>query len=516
MWHGPNHRICTCVQLGCDKQFFKKNGQITPGRLFHRTNYPNHLEAANRAGVPVPHTTSNNILQATLPHPSGQLTSTSQSPPHPPQPRVQPAKRPRDDYESELVHADMDPDTSRPPKNPRVSPPLSDIIPSSSTAIIQPSISSFNTTITTAGSARPLLIFPTEPFYIPRRMLQHTSCIQSMYHVIHDYINHNRSNKSCRTMLEMERFKLKTTFTASNPMELDVLTEIPSTIEKALRCFHLEVHVHELLCCRIGEVGKSLQGEDDARLQKGDYSHIYEPPLVDEENLGSTTSSKHIVGKTMIQRHTLKTLFNNLCDNTPPEYAQKIGFDALTRTSGAKWQPTTLSTEIIGAIQPLLNNLGLSALPKFEKTSIWRNAGKTFSTLQWHVGNSRVEFQDRAGTSFGEIIHIIRIKTYHNPIFVVRPFTALTPGDELKSPYSSYPYLKARVMYRQTQPLRGLAHSDLFGHAALVENSAGVLEITQPTIFVLSLRSLGIIDMASTFSDRASPDNPSSDDMDTS
>lgn len=128
--------------------------------------------------------------------------------------------------------------------------PLSDIIPSSSTAIIQPSIPYSNAAITTAGSAQPLLIFSTEPVSIPQTMLQPMSCIPSIYHIIHNYIHHNQINETCKTAPKMECFKMKTTFTVSNPQASAVLAKIPSTIKEYLWCFHLEVHVHELSCWR--------------------------------------------------------------------------------------------------------------------------------------------------------------------------------------------------------------------------------------------------------------------------
>lgn len=134
--------------------------------------------------------------------------------------------------------------------------------------------------------------------------------------------------------------------------------------------------------------------------------------------------------------------------------------------------------------------MGLAEEPQIESTFIWKHAGKSYSTLSRHVGNSRVEFKDQGTTSFGEIIHILRIETQHVPVFIVRPFSPLTRVDAPKNPYSLYPYLKASVMYQHPQPLKAVLQDDLFGHSALVEKQAGTLNISLPTIFIVSLRSL--------------------------
>ncbi|EGF98410.1 uncharacterized protein MELLADRAFT_113545 [Melampsora larici-populina 98AG31] len=208
-----------------------------------------------------------------------------------------------------------------------------------------------------------------------------------------------------------------------------------------------------------------------------------------------------IVGQTMIRRHTSKALFSNLCNNIPSKYAETIGVHTLFHANRPKWTAHSISPECSQALSLLLTRLGILGYSKTESTSLWQHAGKSFTISKRHIGNSRIEFKDQGNTTFGEIVHILRVDSHPGPLFVIRPFRPLTHLDESKSPYHSYPYLKARVMYRQPLPLRVIALDDLFGHSALVENDAGAMNIPAPTVNLISLRSLGISEMASTYTD---------------
>ncbi|EGF97513.1 uncharacterized protein MELLADRAFT_69947 [Melampsora larici-populina 98AG31] len=189
----------------------------------------------------------------------------------------------------------------------------------------------------------------------------------------------------------------------------------------------------------------------------------------------------------MIKRHTSKTLFTHICDNLPPRYAEKIGAHTIFRTIGPKWQTLLITPELSEAIRPLTTQMGIFNEFELESMSLWKHAGKSFSTPSRHIGNSRIEFNQNGTTTFGEIIHILRVKSQTDPIFVIRPFSRLTPLDEMKSPYYSHPYLKARVMYHQPQPLLAITLEDLFGHSAVVENPPGTLGISLPTVKICSL-----------------------------
>ncbi|EGG06657.1 uncharacterized protein MELLADRAFT_63283 [Melampsora larici-populina 98AG31] len=219
-----------------------------------------------------------------------------------------------------------------------------------------------------------------------------------------------------------------------------------------------------------------------------------------------------IVGQTMIKQHTLKTIFTNLCENTPPIYAALIGAQTLMKTGRTHWKPFTVSPEISETLKPVLIQMGFIDIPKLESVSIWKHAGKSYSTFTKHVGNSRIEFKFQGKSSFGEIQHILRIASHSTPIFVINPFSALTPVDNLKSPFQSLPYLHASVLYQQYQPSVAIPMNCLFGHIALVENPPGTLDISLLTLYVVSLRSLtdkdkatqGIMDMTSTHTDMPS------------
>lgn len=41
-----SHILCACPSLGCDQRSFEYGGKLYHGRLFHRKNYPKHLQAA--------------------------------------------------------------------------------------------------------------------------------------------------------------------------------------------------------------------------------------------------------------------------------------------------------------------------------------------------------------------------------------------------------------------------------------------------------------------------------------
>lgn len=192
----------------------------------------------------------------------------------------------------------------------------------------------------------------------------------------------------------------------------------------------------------------------------------------------------------MIKRHTSRTLFTHVCDNLPPEYAEKIGAHTLLRTSAPKWQKFVITPELSKAIHPLITQMGISDELTMDSTSLWQHTGKSFSLPSRHIGNSRIQFNQNGTTSFGTIIHILRVTSQTDLIFVIRPFSPLTPLDELKSPYYSHPYLKARVMYHQAQPLCAITLKDLFGHSVVVENPPGTLGISLPTVYVISLQTL--------------------------
>ncbi|EGG11510.1 uncharacterized protein MELLADRAFT_59733 [Melampsora larici-populina 98AG31] len=64
----PDHLCCTCVPLGCSERQFQKHGQIHTGRLFHWTNFTNHLKASDAAALSIKKVIDQPTSQSALGH----------------------------------------------------------------------------------------------------------------------------------------------------------------------------------------------------------------------------------------------------------------------------------------------------------------------------------------------------------------------------------------------------------------------------------------------------------------
>lgn len=84
----------------------------------------------------------------------------------------------------------------------------------------------------------------------------------------------------------------------------------------------------------------------------------------------------------MIKRHTSRTLFTHVCDNLPPEYAEKIGAHTLLRTSAPKWQKFVITPELSKAIHPLITQMGISDELTMDSTSLWHTRVNLLVYLQ--------------------------------------------------------------------------------------------------------------------------------------
>lgn len=195
----------------------------------------------------------------------------------------------------------------------------------------------------------------------------------------------------------------------------------------------------------------------------------------------------------MLNSHTQHSVFKHLLSNVSQDNQKEYGIDKLCQPKALKWTAFTPSDEIISALKPALSSLEMSvetSTPRMESTSQWTHAGKHFSPFSKHKGNSLIQFQSTNQTRFGKIKHIIRLIGQPNVIFVVQPFMPLEGPDIRRSPYHSFPLLKATVLYDLLQTIECIMSNNIFGHCALRKNPPGSFKISQPTVSLVSLRSM--------------------------
>ncbi|EGF98173.1 uncharacterized protein MELLADRAFT_69511 [Melampsora larici-populina 98AG31] len=243
---GPDHFQCTCIPLGCSTRQFIRDGETHSGRLFHRTNYPRHLMAsqacpANSLQQSSELTAQVNPVATVCPsigHTAMHITAQVQAGLN----TVSRKKRHRSPNESEGPSTSSSFHRQQPiRKHPRLE---SKEINNNETGQSQ-THGKLTSTIQYAHK------FDTRAFYTSRTLLQHTSCVQSMIHVLHNYILKNQAVNACQTSLRMEHHKLQTLLARTNANSEPIWKEIPLTVKKLVSTFHLDVRVLETVSCTL-------------------------------------------------------------------------------------------------------------------------------------------------------------------------------------------------------------------------------------------------------------------------
>lgn len=238
MWFGLNDIQCTCTKLGCANELFEMDGNTHPGRLFSRKNYASHVAAGDKLLGPPPSPQASK--QQALKSNQTSFISASQNP----------------------ANFLMDESTPRASSSRLTVPCQQSILgrkrgrsPEDAGAGEELRMPQRRRTgprhVETTSTSVPLLTFSSLPFKTPLSLVQSISSTQSMLHVLDDYLNHNKSEKTCRKMLEMERLKVQTALNSEGSINSRIWTEIPKSIEKALKIFDLVVPIVELVCCPI-------------------------------------------------------------------------------------------------------------------------------------------------------------------------------------------------------------------------------------------------------------------------
>ncbi|EGG12440.1 uncharacterized protein MELLADRAFT_101675 [Melampsora larici-populina 98AG31] len=291
--YGPNHTICTCNPLGCSLRQFEKNGEILTGRLFHKTNYPRHLQASiAQATVNVPEDTLSTTAPTTTAQSSNNISTNIHSvapvgslkrprSPEPPstsssfhtesQPRLcQNARLTDSTSNQETITARV---LHKRPRSPDTGPTAS-----TSRLPTDPPLPK-NSRLTNAASYQ--LRLSTEEFYTPRVLLQHPSCVQSMISVLNDHLLRNASVKACHTSLQLEQLKVKSSFLSQDSSSKPIWDKIPNSLPKLIKCFHLEARILRTLSCPVcfalhgppvgTPTGKGLKKQQDASVTNGRY-----------------------------------------------------------------------------------------------------------------------------------------------------------------------------------------------------------------------------------------------------
>jgi hypothetical protein len=216
-YYDANRLLCVCSELGCSQETFEMHGELQVGVLFHRTNYPRHLEAIQQVLRDTPQ--SNPPPSRRLP-PSPALATSfqAQQPTQPLQPAKVSRAPPSDDNEE-------DNPATRPSKTMRLTD-RSELEPGQIT-----------------------LTLNTERFKIPLVLLLHPQCIQALFHTLNDHLNHRKSHISCTQSLKLEQRRISEFFVMSN--QTDRSKEIPVTIEKVLNMFHLQTNLKTSVSCQV-------------------------------------------------------------------------------------------------------------------------------------------------------------------------------------------------------------------------------------------------------------------------
>ncbi|EGF97634.1 uncharacterized protein MELLADRAFT_84811 [Melampsora larici-populina 98AG31] len=224
---GPQHILCSCLQLGCSQKRIEYMGKVYEGRLFSRTRYPKHLAEINSlsetttplpANHPAPQREPPGFAQSSIlpgPAPVVQVASTSRAVLQPALPPIGAATAMRSNKRARDTEDDESMSGPRQPKAPRQD--------------------HGHMQITTST---------------PRRFLQDPLCMREMFKVAKEHLFHNVGVKACNKSLAKARESVKEQKLTQDPTTSNEFwKEIPLGLPTLLKTLKLEPSVQSKTCC---------------------------------------------------------------------------------------------------------------------------------------------------------------------------------------------------------------------------------------------------------------------------
>ncbi|EGG04549.1 uncharacterized protein MELLADRAFT_108347 [Melampsora larici-populina 98AG31] len=165
------------------------------------------------------------------------------------------------------------------------------------------------------------------------------------------------------------------------------------------------------------------------------------------------------VGHTLIQRHGQRAMFRHLLTNMPKPDQLQLGLETLSISTESKWCPFSPTNNILHVIMNVLSKMGLlqpdGTLPALPTTHYWKHASKLCPATSERVWT-------------------------HSKY--------LSPGQ----------HESANVFYRDSSITKCITKDNLFGHCVVFETAPETFGISKATNIIVSLRTMAIVDMAST------------------